>query len=437
MAIAFVVFAMPVYLLRFQLWFLPMTILEIMILILFVVWLIKARKIKEKISLSNYKWWGLVFLLTATISVVVATDRVSALGVWRAYFIEPIMFFVVFINSIKTKEDWQRIIKALVWSALFVSVPAVIQKFTGWGITNEFWKNEETRRVVSWYGFPNAVGLYLAPIAMIMAGLILQSKIKFIEAWKAKEKVQLSFFEWLTFITFILSSLAIIFAKSEGALIGLLGGLVFLGLFYPYKLSRYGTLGLVVVLLVVGFVVPQVRNYAAEKFTLSDRSGQIRQQQWSETMDMLEANNEIFGAGLSNYQEAVYPYHKEAIWIEDKNEPNWKEKIQTDEEYRIKMWQPLEIYMYPHNFFLNFWSELGLFGLLAMIVLTLKFVANYFRVKSDENKKIYLILLAALIVVLVHGQVDVPYLKNDLSVLWWLLFGMSWLLIKNKKMLYE
>ena len=35
--------------------------------------------------------------------------------------------------------------------------------------------------------------------------------------------------------------------------------------------------------------------------------------------------------------------------------------------------------------------------------------------------------------ILVHGLVDVPYFKNDLSVSWWILFGLSIVLLKNKK----
>ena len=101
------------------------------------------------------------------------------------------------------------------------------------------------------------------------------------------------------------------------------------------------------------------------------------------------------------------------------------------------MWQPLEIYMYPHNIILNFWSEIGLLGVFAVVVLLLKLLMNYWRVKSSENRNMYLILLAVFAVVLVHGIVDVPYFKNDLSLLWWLFFCMSWVLVKRKKILYD
>ena len=346
------------------------------------------------------------------------------------------MFFVVFINTIKKKKDWKLVIYALGASALFVAIPAIVQKFTGIGIVNEFWRAEETRRVTSWYGFPNAVGLYLAPIAMLFCGLIMQSKIRIFE--KLKEgKFKIKKLDIFYFVVFICSALAIYFAKSEGAIIGLVAGLLFLGLIYPYKITRRSTLVLLVLLVSLVLLFPLLRNYTSEKFTLSDRSGQIRQQQWRETNEMLDDGRMLLGAGLSSYQTVVAPYHVEAIWIEDKTDAEWLDKIQTSEEFRVQMWQPLEIYMYPHNIILNFWSEIGLLGVFITVVLLLKFFMNYWRVKSSENRNMYLILLAVFAVILVHGFVDVPYFKNDLSLLWWLFFAMSWVLIKRKKILYD
>lgn len=416
-----------------------------MILVLFVVWLIKTILDKQKITFSKYKWWILFLLIVVTLSVFVSESRLAAWGIWKAYFIEPILFFLVFINIIKTKKDWSLVVGALYFSALFVAIPAVIQKFTGWGIPNEFWRNEATRRVTSWYGFPNAVGLYLAPIGMFFAGLLMQNKIKGIEIFKQKGFVgtalelsprKILFWKLIPgIILFVLIVLSLIFAGSEGALIGLAAGLIFLGLVYPYRLTRIATVVCLLLALMVCFLVPNIRGYALEKFTMSDRSGQIRQQQWKETFSMLKNDHQVLGGGLANYQTAIKPYHAEGIWIEDQNDPAWLEKIRTSEEFRIKAWQPTEIYLYPHNILLNFWSEIGLFGAGIMLVLMLKLWLGYLRVKSPENKKMYLILMSVFVVILVHGLVDVPYFKNDLSVFWWLLFGMSVLLVRRKEIL--
>ncbi len=436
-AVALIVFALPTYLIRFQIMNIPLTLLEVMILVLFLVWAIKTAYKKQPIILSKYKWWILLFLIVATISVFVSESRLAAWGIWKAYFVEPILFFLVLINTIKTKKDWGLLVGALWFSALVVSIVAVIQKFTGWWIPNEFWRAEETRRVTSVFGYPNAVGLYLAPIAMLFAGILMQGKIKVIEAFKQTRKIKICWQSVLSFVLFLLIVLSLVFAGSEGALVGLAVGLIFLGLVYPYRLTRLAT-GVILFCCFLAFLfIPNIREYSLEKFTLSDRSGQIRQQQWKETWNMLQDDHQIMGGGLANYQAAIAPYHAEGIWIKDKNDPQWLEQIRVSEEFRIKNWQPTEIYLYPHNILLNFWSEIGLLGAGIFFVLMLKFFLGYLRVKNTENKKMYLILMAVLVVIIVHGLVDVPYFKNDLSVFWWLLLGLGIVLTKREKILLK
>jgi O-antigen ligase len=431
-ALALTVFALPAYLIRFQIGFLPMTLLEVMILILFIMFALQRIIKSERIRLSNYKWLGLFLLIASAVAVYLALDRVAALGLWKAYFVEPVLFFLVFINVVKKREHWNLIIKAIGLSALFVAIPAIVQKFTGWGIYTEFWFVEETRRVVSWYGFPNAIGLYLAPIAMLFAGLVMKRKVELFERWQKRKKLKFKWLDLFYVVVFVCSVFAIIYARSEGALIALVAGIILLGLLYPCKLSRLSTFVLLVLLVLVVLFVPAARDYTAEKFTLSDHSGQIRQAQWSETWEMLKDGKIVSGAGLSGYQTAVEPYHAEGIWIKDKNDPEWMSKIQESEEFRVQNWQPTEIYMYPHNVLLNFWSEIGLFGALFAFLLVVKFVINYLRVISRENRKIYIILICVMAVILIHGLVDVPYFKNDLAVFWWMLFGLSAVLINKK-----
>ena len=70
--------------------------------------------------------------------------------------------------------------------------------------------------------------------------------------------------------------------------------------------------------------------------------------------------------------------------------------------------------------------------MLVVLVLGMKFLMNYWKVKNRENQKIYLVLIAVMVAILVHGLVDVPYFKNDLSVFWWLLFAVGWLVSRSK-----
>jgi len=88
---------------------------------------------------------------------------------------------------------------------------------------------------------------------------------------------------------------------------------------------------------------------------------------------MLKDGRLITGAGLANYQATVEPYHTQGIFIKDFSDPDAQRKLVFNEAYRMAHWQPLEIYLYPHNLVLNFWSELGLAGLLLFIWIILKY----------------------------------------------------------------
>jgi O-antigen ligase len=216
--------------------------------------------------------------------------------------------------------------------------------------------------------------------------------------------------------------LAILFAQSEGAIIGLAAAIFVFALFVNKKV-RIGAIVLAVLTSIIIFSYAPLRNFAIEKVTLNDLSGQIRKEQWVETKKMLAAGRLFQGAGLSNYQKAVAPYHQEGIFLNN-GDPNWLEKIRTSADFRKQQWQPTEIYMYPHNIFLNFWSELGILGALLFCWIIAKFLwqsGRYFlSEKAGANRYIALGLLTSMVVIVIHGLVDVPYFKNDLSALFWI-----------------
>lgn len=409
LAIGLILAFLPSYLIRFTLWFVPTTLLEIMILILFISWLIKEltsspsflilfhkeKKETEKISLSSSgftKWLIALWLLVATFSVFVSSDLRTASGIWKAYFVEPILFLLVFIDSVKTKKDLNLILCALGFSTFYLSVFAIYQKFTGFAIPNPYWQAEATRRVTSFFEYPNALGLYLGPIIVLYLGQLIL-KIRLLDF---KNSIINHIFS--LFIVFS-SILAIVFARSEGAWAGVLAGLFFL-FFFGWNKKRALIILLIFVLIL--FALPFSRNYILPLLTFQDESGPIRLSMWKEALQMLK-DNLLFGAGLAGYQSKVASYHQA---------------------------KHIEIYLYPHNIFLNFWSELGLGGLIIFLLIIINFFKQGFKIYSQQTALYALPVIAAMVCLLVHGLVDVPYFKNDLSVIFWTLIGMI-LVVKN------
>ena len=109
----------------------------------------------------------------------------------------------------------------------------------------------------------------------------------------------------------------------------------------------------------------------------------------------------LFGVGLTGFHEAY------------KNYPLGPDRV---------------VQNYPHNFFLNFWVETGFLGLVSMIGLLILFYKRVRLLLADKRSRhLGLAAAAGMGMILLHGLVDVPYFKNDLSVLFWLIFALPYI----------
>jgi putative inorganic carbon (HCO3(-)) transporter len=194
-----------------------------------------------------------------------------------------------------------------------------------------------------------------------------------------------------------LATTTIVLARSEGALIALAAGLVVLGILHAR--TRRWTIITATVLAAVLLLIPTTRTYFLDRAQLKSESGPVRLLQWRETVAMLR-DRPILGAGFSGYPITVAPYHTA---------------------------EGIEIYQYPHNIVLNFWTEMGVFGVVAFgwIMFAL------FHMAFARRDAIASMVIAILVVVLVHGIVDVPYFKNDLALFFWFLAAL--LVISREK----
>lgn len=372
--------ALPLYVVRFSVGPLPTTLLEILLITTVFAWAIGKWTQQKSLVLPPKRLNTIIalFLAAATIGIVVAPETLPALGLWRAYFIEPVLFFFVIFDLLKSKKLFPReIIASLAASALVVSVYAIFQRFTGWGVPHP-WNNE--RRVTSLFPFPNAVGLYLAPLIPFFISRIIVEK------------------KWVRMFYGIptLSSLvAIWFAHSMGALVGLAGGLGIVAIVYFVHTKQWKVLA--GFLLAATIAVSLIFSHASlrNELLLRDWSGRVRKIGWQESIQMLKSRP-LFGAGLSGFPTALKPYHQATF---------------------------LEIFQYPHNMFLNFWSETGLLGVFSFFGLILYFYIHTF--KTLRTNPLALPAIGAMTVILIHGLVDVPYLKNDLAIIFWLMYALA------------
>ncbi|MFH1286702.1 MAG: O-antigen ligase family protein [Candidatus Magasanikbacteria bacterium] len=410
---------LPTYMIRFSIGPIPTTVLEVMFLIIFTVWFLKKTRIQEKqkhkrlfsflFSLfKNHKSITIgstLFLLAATISIFTSVDIRAAAGEWKAFYIEPFLLFLVLTDAFAKKEKdavyglQENILLALILSGLATALLAIYQHFTGWMVPPAFWENRNTFRVTGWYGFPNGVGLFLAPIVPLAIYLAKQS----FGAMKKKSSVfslQSSVF-FLCTLFLLTAPLAILFAKSTGAIVGVTAGIVTLLLFS--KKTRWPSFAIGIIGLVSLVSLPNLAGLKDEIF-MQDRSGQIRIAMWKEAVQLIK-DRPILGAGLASYDERITQYHTTVNG------------------------EGVEIFHHPHNLFLTFWLNLGVFGLLGFLIIVVWFFKSIFIIQYSLFTQF---LLSAMVIIIVTGLVDSPYIKNDLAIFFWLLQALL-ISIREKK----
>ena len=381
-SVYFIFACLPAYLIRFQVLGLPMTLLEVMILIVFLALIVTKQLDRQKIFGNKLLAPTIIILLVATGSVFVSPNKLAALGIWKAYFLEPIIFFFCLISIVKDRKTLINVFYALGLSAIYLSLIAIWQKFLGgsWGVPTAFLNHDGTvDRATAVFGYPNALGLYLGPIIILYALLLWEkSKTHLILAFKIS--------------VVVLSFIAILLAQSEGAIFSVIAICLLAAIIN--KKTRIWSLLILIIGLIMFFAHPGFHSWLMSKLLIHDYSGGIRRLMWQETINMLK-DNWLWGAGLAGYQTKIIPYHIHKFF---------------------------EIYLYPHNIALNFWSELGILGLLSFLYLAVKnFLINMKGIiKNYEGKMISLALIAIMLQMIIHGLVDAPYFKNDLSVMFWL-----------------
>jgi predicted branched-subunit amino acid permease len=188
--IALTIFGLPGYLWRFKIG-LPTTALEVNIYLMFLAYLICYRKnilavlrgLSDK--LKDYLSPIFLLLLAAVVSLFVTSQLQDGLGLFKAYFIDALMFVVVLLGVFKEKEDYRKLIYAMAGSAILVSLVGILQ-YANLLNGREPWISEVPKRISSVFEYPNAVGLYLAPILGFIGGYVL-----FNQEINKKERIQI------------------------------------------------------------------------------------------------------------------------------------------------------------------------------------------------------------------------------------------------------
>jgi O-antigen ligase len=236
------------------------------------------------------------------------------------------------------------------------------------------------------YNTSNATALYLVPLIGIAASLA---------AYERRRNVRLVSAAFL-----VIFAGSTILSLSRAGVIAL--GAIALVLAAMHR-RRMFLLPALAALGVAATFVPAVSSRLSHEFNPTDPNNTLlsRAHLWQVTVQMLR-DHPILGTGLYGFAKSIQPYRGGV----------YEEKL-----------------IYPHNLILNFWTELGILGLASFLWL----LFQAFRVGWQgwvrgalAWRPLQLGIVLAMVSVVVHGMVDVPYFKNDLALEFWVFLGVAW-----------
>ncbi|RLD03110.1 MAG: hypothetical protein DRI56_13050 [Chloroflexota bacterium] len=388
----------PLYVLRWSYLGIPTTFLENLIGLTVVLWII------FRIGVADYSWPGTgidgmvgLVLMACGAGILATPDLRGGLGILKAYFLEPILFSYAVIDGLRRDVvKYREIIWSIIYAGLWLSLLGIIQVVSGTLIFSP--QEAAAGRAHAVYNSGNALALFIGPAISLLVGEILES------AWLRKRRRS---FVRRIFEASILGVLllAMFLTKSTGGIIAAfsvlliqLGSISLNGILSKVDIERVLLLGLGLYLIAhltlfasVPYIVPKVDN----PWVRPGGTWEIRLCLWQGSLNLLREHFAL-GAGLSGFKDLY------------------------GSKYFTCDAEPLE---YPHNLILNFWTETGFFGLLAFLGL----IFNIFWKELRKTAKgcVRWGLLGGFLFWLVQGLADVPYFKNDLALIFWVMIALG------------
>jgi O-antigen ligase len=370
-ALLLTVACLPLYVVRWHYGPFPTTLLETLILAtvgLYVAarWREGARRpVATAIDVPV-----LVLLAAGAVSVLVAADHAAALGLYRAYFLEPIAVFYVAVDLLKGKAHLQRLAFAFAaGSSAFAVLNLVVfaRALLAQAVNVGYAPN-------ALYGDANYVAMYMEPPFALAAGFLLLGRGL---RWKLFGGI------WLA-----LTGAALLATFSKGSYLAVC--VLVVVAFVTVPRWRLPLVAAMIAALVAATQIPLMMARLATVASAVDG----RQQIIGASIDMIRAHP-IFGLGLGGFS---YQFRDAAPEV------------------------------YPHDIWATFWVELGLLGVVAFAWIVFGLLWRgwvAWAASAGFHRALLWGVLGSLVLWITHGLVDSPYWKNDMSVEFWILAALQ------------
>lgn len=328
-----------------------------------------------------------LFTLAGLVSTIMFDITREKIGQFLVLFIQPIgTFFLLRFIFAEWKQSVVHLRSALYWFVGLLGIFAIVQYTTRFGLPMLYWGNDvEPKRALSVFMHPNFYAMFVTPLLAFVIPDV-SERIR-----NQRLKVQ----TWLLVASWLVGALGLLLSLSRGGWLGFAAAILTFVLMQSSRWVWWHGLVIVVAALNIAWAVPAIRNRAVAPF-LGERSANSRFALWKTGWHMIE-DNPVFGKGITGFTQ------------------NWQ-------QYTVD--RTLDMHPTPHNIYLHTWVEYGILGVgsfLSLLFLGLR--------QGLRNRKNVLVLGAglALVAIMVHGFVDTPYCKNDLAVLFWIVYALLWI----------
>jgi putative inorganic carbon (HCO3(-)) transporter len=384
---------LPLYAVRWSYGPLPTTLLENLVLATIALYLLAtirallavsaARDTAIRALLAGWRRAPYIaialLLLSGVISVFVAKDHRAALGLYRAYFVEPVVLFYVASDLLRRRADFRTLLMGLgIGTSIFAVMNVVV--FAAAAFQNTIHFGAPPSAI---YTSSNAVAMFLEPPAALAIGLVLFAD-------ERRDRLMALAWALILAVAFVLT-----FSRGGYLALAIFGVLTVIkvrpDLRRPLLIVGIVAAAAVLLTVVVASTTPLMKtrfSYVALNYTLQTRAAIF-----TATLGIIAAHP-ILGVGLGSY---VYNLH------------GFPE-------------------IYPHDVYMTFWVELGVLGLLAFLYVFVRLGVSAWRALSlarGFEKALLWGVVGTVVTWALHGIVDSPYWKNDMAVEFWLVVAIA------------
>jgi len=333
-------------------------------------------------SLALLDWAVAAFVLIAALSLLVSANRGVSIREFRVVIVEPVLLYFLLRQTKFSAEQLLRLVDALLLAGLAVCILGLYQYF----VSGDVIVAEGVRRMHGVYASPNNLSLFL--------GRIIPLAISALVIGKASRRRVYG-------LGLLLLVLCLFLTYSRGGwLLSLPAAVLTIGLL---RGRRAVLLAVTAMALCILLLLPLVGTQRLiSLFDLEQGTTFRRLKLWEATVAMIR-DHPITGIGLDNFLYQYPQYMLQAAW----QEPDLS---------------------HPHNIVLDYWTRLGIGGVVVLLWLEAAFFTTalrlYRRLPDGNERAIILGLIAGMTSTLAHGLIDNSYFLVDLAFVFFFSLGL-------------